>query len=184
MGETGLKSVERGAKLTGQLLAFSRAQRIEARPLIISDLVFGMREMLQRTLGPSIEITLDLDTAKSPILTDPTQLEMAILNMAINARDAMPAGGRLRIETRSLSVEHDAELSPGPYVELRVIDTGEGMPPDVAARAFDPFFTTKELGKGTGLGLSQSMGLQSKRAERRKSRASQAEAQLCGCSCA
>jgi signal transduction histidine kinase/ActR/RegA family two-component response regulator len=157
--EAGLQSAERGAKLTGQLLAFSRAQRLEAKPLIVSELIFGLRDLLSRTLGPMIDISFDLDSDRAPILSDPTQLEMAVLNLAINARDAMPDGGKLMIATRAVDVVADPELSPGKYIKLSVADTGIGMPSDVAARAFDPFYTTKGPGKGTGLGLSQVYGI-------------------------
>jgi len=157
--EAGLQSAERGAKLTGQLLAFSRAQRIEAKPVIVSDLVLGLRDLLVRTLGPMIDIGFDLDSERVAIRSDPTQLEMAVLNLAINARDAMPDGGKLTIATRAVDLVADPELAPGKYVKLSVADTGTGMPADVAARAFDPFYTTKGPGKGTGLGLSQVYGI-------------------------
>ncbi len=157
--EAGLRAAERGAKLTAQLLAFSRAQRIELKPLVVADLVLGMREMLARTLGPLVQLKLDLDEQKAPVLSDPTQLEMAILNLAINARDAMREIGELTITTAVRRIESDADLAPGDYVELAVRDTGTGMPPEVIARAFDPFFTTKGVGKGTGLGLSQVYGI-------------------------
>jgi PAS domain S-box-containing protein len=157
--EAGLQAAERGAKLTAQLLAFSRAQRIELRPLIVSDLVDGMRDLLARTLGPSVRLRYDLHRSRVPVLSDRTQLEMAILNLAINARDAMAGGGDLTISTALRRISGDPELTPGDYVELSVGDTGSGMPPEVAARAFDPFFTTKGVGKGTGLGLSQVYGI-------------------------
>lgn len=157
--EAGLRSADRGAKLTAQLLAFSRAQQIEAKPLIVSDLIFRLHELLIRTLGPLIDIFLDLDSDRVPVLADATQLEMAVLNLAINARDAMPNGGKLTIATRAVDILSDAELQRGQYVELSVTDTGAGMPPDVVSHAFDPFYTTKETGKGTGLGLSQVYGM-------------------------
>ncbi|HEX2554630.1 MAG TPA: PAS domain S-box protein [Microvirga sp.] len=156
--EAGLEAAERGAKLTGQLLAFSRAQRLELRPLVVSDLVEGMRDLLARTLGPMVRLGFALE-GDGAVLSDPTQLEMAVLNLAINARDAMPEGGALTIGTRVCSTAGDGELAAGDYVELSVSDTGTGMPPEVAARAFDPFFTTKGVGKGTGLGLSQVYGI-------------------------
>ena len=156
--EGGLRAAERGAKLTAQLLAFSRAQRMEMKPVIVSDLVQGMRDLLDRTLGPMVRLNVDLH-AGGTVLSDATQLEMAILNLAINARDAMPDGGELIIRTRPCQIHSDPELEPGEYVELAVIDTGSGMPPEVATRAFDPFFTTKGIGKGTGLGLSQVYGI-------------------------
>ena len=155
----GLHAAERGAKLTGQLLAFSRMQRLEMRALNVAELLSGIQDMLSRTLGPSISLSLDLDPVKASILADPTQLELAVLNLAINARDAMPEGGVLTIATRARTVTQDAELETGNYVEISVSDTGHGMTPDVLARAFDPFFTTKGVGKGTGLGLSQVYGI-------------------------
>ncbi|WP_421696207.1 PAS domain-containing protein [Aestuariivirga sp.] len=158
LAEAGLASAERGAKLTGQLLAFSREQRIELKPVMISGLVEGMQELLARSLGPSIQLRLEL-SADCAVLSDPTQLEMAILNLAINARDAISNHGVLSISTRAVEIDDDVELSPGHYVELAVADTGTGMTPDVIARAFEPFFTTKGIGKGTGLGLSQVYGM-------------------------
>jgi CheY-like chemotaxis protein len=154
-----LQAAERGAKLTGQLLAFSRAQRIEAKPVIVADLIAGVQDLLIRTLGPMVRITFNLDAARVPVLSDPTQLEMAVLNLAINARDAMPNGGDLTIATRLQRITNDPELGFGDYIELRVSDTGVGMPAEVAARAFDPFHTTKGVGKRTGLGLSQVYGI-------------------------
>ena len=152
--EAGLQAAERGAKLTGQLLAFSRAQRIEAKPVIVADLISGIQDLLIRTLGPMIRITFALDSDGVPVLSDPTQLEMAVLNLAINARDAMPDGGDLAIATRLQRITNDPELEPGEYIELSVSDTGVGMSAEVVARAFDPFYTTKGVGKGTGLGFS------------------------------
>ena len=157
--EAALQAAERGAKLTGQLLAFSRAQRIELKPLTLGGLVEGMRDLLGRTLGPMVRLGFRLDEDGLPVLSDPTQLEMAVLNLAINARDAMPDGGELTIATAPRFVEGDPELADGHYVELSVADTGQGMPAEVVARAFDPFFTTKGVGKGTGLGLSQVYGI-------------------------
>lgn len=157
--EAGLQAAERGAKLTGQLLAFSRAQKLQLQPLVVSDVIAGTRDLLARTLGPMIGLGLDLDDARVPVCSDSTQLEMAVLNLAINARDVMPNGGTLSISTKPVQIQKDPELEPGEYLELAVTDTGAGMSPDVAARAFDPFFTTKELGKGTGLGLSQVYGI-------------------------
>jgi len=159
LAEHGLAAAERGAKLTSRLLAFSRAQRIEMKPLIVADVLMEMRDLLDRTLGPLVQLTLELDNTQVPVLSDKIQLEMAILNLAINARDAMPNGGRVTISTRLSHNHRDATLMPGEYVELVVADTGVGMPPEVVARAFDPFFTTKDVGKGTGLGLSQVYGI-------------------------
>lgn len=157
--KAGLEATERGAKLTGQLLAFSRAQKLQLQPVNVSDLVGRINDLLTRTLGPMIELRLDLDHTRAAVCSDPTQLELAVLNLAINARDAMPGGGTLLITTRPVSIEQDPELEPGEYLQLAVADTGAGMSPDIAARAFDPFFTTKEVGKGTGLGLSQVYGI-------------------------
>ncbi|WP_207538932.1 PAS domain S-box protein [Sabulicella rubraurantiaca] len=157
--EHGLAAAERGARLTAQLLAFSRAQRIESRPLRPAALVEGLRDLLARTLGPSIAIRLALEEREACVSSDPTQMEMALLNLAINARDAMPGGGELVIGTRRIRIAQDTELRSGEYVEISVRDTGEGMTAAVAARAFDPFFTTKGVGEGTGLGLSQVYGI-------------------------
>ncbi|HET8996202.1 MAG TPA: ATP-binding protein [Acetobacteraceae bacterium] len=157
--EAGLQAAERGARLTAQLLSFSRAQRVEAKPVIVAELLDGIRDLLSRTLGPMIRVTMELDSDRMPVLSDPTQLEMAVLNLAINARDAMPGGGDLHLSSRVRRILHDPELQPGEYVELSVTDTGEGMPADVVSRAFDPFYTTKAIGKGTGLGLSQVYGI-------------------------
>jgi len=157
--EAGLQAAERGAKLTAQLLAFSRSQKLEVAPIDLSRLLQESRELLMRTLGPKVRVTLDLDMRANSALGDETQLEMAVLNLAINARDAMPEGGDVVISTRRRMVVDDAGLEPGEYVELSVSDTGSGMPADVVARAFDPFFTTKGVGKGTGLGLSQVYGM-------------------------
>ncbi len=155
----GLEAAERGAKLTGQLLAFSRSQRIELKPVPIVELVSGLRELLARTLGPQIRLRFALEDPGAPVLSDPTQLEMAVLNLAINSRDAMPDGGDLTISTAVRRIGPDADLPAGDYVELSVSDTGLGMTADVLAKAFDPFFTTKGIGEGTGLGLSQVYGI-------------------------
>jgi len=154
-----LAAAERGARLTSQLLAFSRVQRLEVRPTYVAPLIEEMRPLLRNVLGPGIEKRFDLDPHLTPVLADPTQLEVAVLNLAINARDAMPDGGRLTISTRRLRITDDPDLVPGTYVELSISDTGSGMGQDVVARAFDPFFTTKEVGKGTGLGLSMVYGM-------------------------
>jgi CheY-like chemotaxis protein len=157
--ENALAAAERGARLTGQLLAFSRVQRLEVRPTYVAALIHNMRPLLKNVLGPGIEKKFELHEEKLAVLADPTQLEVAILNLAINARDAMPEGGVLKFTTAIVDVEGDAELEPGKYVELTISDTGVGMTADVAARAFEPFFTTKEVGKGTGLGLSMVYGM-------------------------
>jgi PAS domain S-box-containing protein len=157
--EAGLQASERGAKLTAQLLAFSRSQKLQLKPIDLTELLLGMRDLLGRTLGPAVHITINPEAEAANVMGDETQLELALLNLAINARDAMPNGGELVIATHKHQVGHDADLAPGDYIELAVADSGTGMPADVIARAFDPFFTTKGVGKGTGLGLSQVYGM-------------------------
>ncbi|MEO8142374.1 MAG: PAS domain-containing protein [Sphingomicrobium sp.] len=154
-----LTAAERGARLTAQLLAFSRVQRLEVKPTHVAPLIEGMRPLLRNVLGPEIVKKFKLDETLMPVMADPTQLELAVLNLAINARDAMPDGGELSFATSAVCMSGDAELDDGDYIELCVHDTGVGMPPEVAARAFEPFFTTKEVGKGTGLGLSMVYGV-------------------------
>ncbi len=154
-----LTAAERGARLTAQLLAFSRVQRLEVRPVEVGPLIQNMRPLLRNVLGPGITKEFDLDRIDLPVMADPTQLEVAVLNLAINARDAMPRGGILRFATCPLRIKGDAELSDGDYVVLTISDTGSGMEEEVASRAFEPFFTTKEIGKGTGLGLSMVYGM-------------------------
>jgi PAS domain S-box-containing protein len=154
-----LSAAERGARLTGQLLAFSRVQRLEVKPTYVAPLIDEMRPLLRNVLGPGIEKKFDLDPHLMPVMADPTQLEVAVLNLAINARDAMPDGGTLTIASRRRRIIDDPELEPGNYIELSIADTGAGMEPEVLARAFEPFFTTKEVGKGTGLGLSMVYGM-------------------------
>ena len=157
--DNALAAAERGARLTGQLLAFSRVQRLEVRPTFVAPLIENMRPLLRNVLGPGIAKQFELDEAMMPVMVDPTQLEVAILNLAINARDAMPDGGMLTFSTRPVRIQNDADLEDGDYIELTISDTGVGMPPEVAERAFEPFFTTKEVGKGTGLGLSMVYGM-------------------------
>jgi PAS domain S-box-containing protein len=157
--ENALSAAERSARLTAQLLAFSRVQRLEVRPTFVAALIQNMRPLLRNVLGPGITKAFDLDEAMMPVLADPTQLEVAILNLAINARDSMPEGGVLTFASKPVQVSGDPELEDGDYVELTISDTGFGMPPEVADRAFEPFFTTKEVGKGTGLGLSMVYGM-------------------------
>lgn len=154
-----LTAAERGARLTGQLLAFSRVQRLEVRATNIAPLIQNMRPLLKNVLGPGIEKRFDLDEEMVPVLADPTQVEVAVLNLAINARDSMPTGGVLSFTTRPVHVTGDPDLEDGRYIELCISDTGIGMPADVRERAFEPFFTTKEVGKGTGLGLSMVYGM-------------------------
>jgi CheY-like chemotaxis protein len=154
-----LKAAARGAKLTAQLLAFSRLQAIDLQPVHVTDLVAGMADLLLMTLGTQVDIEYCLDKTSISVLADKTQLELALLNLAINARDAMPGGGQLRISTKLFTVDNDPELACGEYLELSVADTGGGMLDAVRSRAFDPFFTTKRAGEGTGLGLAQVYGI-------------------------
>ncbi len=155
-------AASRAASLTHRLLAFSRQQNLDPKPTEANRLISGMADLVQRTVGPEIQVETVLAGRLWPILCDPNQLENAILNLSINARDAMPDGGHLTIETSNLSLDERAaierDVAAGDYVAIRVTDTGSGMPPDVAARAFDPFFTTKPIGMGTGLGLSMIYG--------------------------
>ena len=155
-------AAKRAAALTHRLLAFSRRQTLDPRPTDVNRLVAGMEEMIRRTVGPAINIEVVAAGGLWPTLIDPNQLENALLNLVINARDAMPSGGRLTIETANRWLDSRAarerDMSPGQYVSLCVSDTGTGMTADVIAKAFDPFFTTKPIGQGTGLGLSMIYG--------------------------
>ena len=156
-----LQAGERGATLTAQLLSFSRRQHLSPVPVEPNQVVTSMADLLARSIGATVAIRLDLADDLWRAMVDPTQLEVVLLNLAINACDAMPQGGRLTIATRNLARVPDtlaAELAPGEYVVIEVADTGEGMTPAVVARAFEPFFTTKGQGKGTGLGLAQVYG--------------------------
>ena len=153
-------AAERATTLTQQLLAFARKQRLEGRTVNLNALVQGMGEMAARTLGEAITVAFDLDPDLRTCRIDPTQAEVALLNVFINARDAMPEGGRLTIATRNHSIApgQGGGLAPGRYVTVSVSDTGSGIPAHVLNRVMDPFFTTKEEGKGTGLGLSMVYG--------------------------
>lgn len=162
--DTATSAAERGAAITAQMLAFSRRQEIEIAPLDVNAVILGMRDMLPPAVGPLVRIAYDLSPELWPALANGGQLETAILNLALNARDAMRDGGELLLRTANtvIAAGHTAlsagDIAPGRYVRLSVIDTGEGMSPDVQARAFDPFFTTKDPGAGSGLGLSQVLG--------------------------
>jgi len=154
-------AAERGAKLTDQLLSFSRRQRLEPRALDLNETVAGMRDLLQSTMGGSIQIETKLHRNLWTALVDPTQLELAVLNLAINARDAMQVGGMLQVATKNVTLGptfYPEEPSAGDYVAVSVSDTGTGMTDSVRNKVFEPFFTTKGVGKGSGLGLSQVLG--------------------------
>ncbi len=155
-------AAKRAAALTHRLLAFSRRQTLDPKPTDVNQLVADMQEMVRHSAGSAVILDMMLVHDLWPTLVDQNQLENALLNLCINARDAMPHGGRLTIETSNRVIDGEAakalELTPGDYICLSVADTGTGMPPAVMERAFDPFFTTKPIGKGTGLGLSMIYG--------------------------
>ena len=155
-------AAKRAASLTHRLLAFSRQQTLDPKPTCINRLVTDMADLIRRTVGPAIETEVVGAAGLWPALIDANQLENVLLNLCINARDAMPGGGRLTIETANKWMDSRTaaacDLQPGQYISLSVTDTGTGMTPDVMKRAFDPFFTTKPLGEGTGLGLSMVQG--------------------------
>lgn len=159
-----ITSAQRAAALTQRLLAFARRQPLDPRRVEANRLIAGMEDLLRRTLGPTIDLEMVLAGGLWPTICDPNQLESALLNLAINARDAMPDGGRLTIETVNAFLDEayaraqGGEVKPGQYVAVCVTDTGIGMTPDIAERAFEPFFTTKPTGQGTGLGLSMLYG--------------------------
>lgn len=154
---------EKAAGLTRQLLAFSRRQILQMERLNLSEMITEMRTMLVPALGASIQFELDLADGLPDVKADRHEIEQVVLNLAVNARDAMPHGGTLRISTRSMMLENSPEstdepFAPGPYVELAIADTGQGMDELTLARIFEPFYTTKEQGRGTGLGLSTAYG--------------------------
>jgi PAS domain S-box-containing protein len=160
---SAVRGAQRAAALTSRLLAFSRRQALDPKPLDVTKFLTGAADFLQRTLGETVEIEAVNAAGIWKIEVDVNHLESALVNLAINARDAMPNGGKLTIEAANVYVDEEytrsiPELAPGQYVVICVTDTGGGMPPEVLSRAFEPFFTTKELGQGTGLGLSQVYG--------------------------
>src|SRR5947207_15354199 len=156
------RAAENGARLTEQLLAFSRGQHLQLRSTDLNGIIDGMSDLLARTIGPGVQVRTRLTPGLWPALVDPTQIEIAVLNLAINARDAMPLGGTLTIETRNIDRGSDGvpdESADQDCVCLSVRDTGDGMTEEVRQSAVEPFFTTKEVGKGSGLGLSQVYGV-------------------------
>ncbi len=159
--ENALKGAERGASLTQRLLAFARRQELTPQALNVAELISGIGDLLARSLGPTITIVRDISPNLPPVLGDSNQLELAVLNLALNGRDAMPEGGVLTISAQAVMVREGAPgaTKPGDYVCLSVRDTGRGMDEATVARATEPFFTTKGAGKGTGLGLSMVHGL-------------------------
>jgi signal transduction histidine kinase len=152
------QAVERGAKLTSQLLAFSRSQNLDLRPTNVNELLAGMRELLGLSLGPTVRILTEFSPEVPQATADANQLELAILNLCINARDAMPSGGVVTLFT-TIRDSQESDLPAGRYVVIGVRDTGTGISPEALSKVFDPFFTTKPVGKGTGLGLSQVYGI-------------------------
>jgi CheY-like chemotaxis protein len=155
-----MEGATRAAALTRRLLSFARSEPLLPEQVDSSSLVAGMSDLLDRTLGERIQIEVDLTKDAWPIYVDPHQLENAIVNLAVNARDAMEGNGTMRVSTANvrLAANEVGDIRPGEYVRISVSDTGCGMPADVIERAFEPFFTTKPVGKGTGLGLSQIFG--------------------------
>jgi PAS domain S-box-containing protein len=154
-----LQGAERGASLTQRLLAFARQQDLRAVPVDLRTLLQGMLDLLRRSLGPRVLLELDVPPGLPPASIDPNQLELAILNLAINARDAMPDGGSIEIKVAEYQAANDPALKNGNYLRVSVVDTGTGMTPEILKRAVEPFFSSKPLGKGTGLGLSMVHGL-------------------------
>lgn len=154
-------AVQRGSALTQRMLAFARKQELRVAPVDIAELVANMTELLRRSLGPRVDISTTFPAALRSVKTDANQLELALMNLAVNARDAMPDGGNLVITARNVTIDatHSTRLAPGEYVCLSVTDEGEGMDEETLAKATEPFFTTKGVGKGTGLGLSMVHGL-------------------------
>ena len=158
-----LDAARKGSDLTRQLLAFARKQDLEPQEVRVNDLVTGMEALISRTLGENVELKVDVTGGSPKVLIDPSQFESSILNLAINARDAMPNGGLLTIETQTVYLDHEyaekhPEVVPGHHVLVAISDTGVGMSAELLEKVFHPFFTTKEAGKGTGLGLSMVYG--------------------------
>jgi PAS domain S-box-containing protein len=156
--DNAVQGAERGASLTQRMLSFARRQSLDAKAVDIPELVSGLKDLLQRTIGPRVTIDTRVEGSVRPAQTDANQLELAIINLAVNARDAMPGGGAITVAVREQTVGEGEDLAPGPYVVVALVDTGEGMDDETLARATEPFFTTKGIGRGTGLGLSMVHG--------------------------
>ena len=157
--EGAVQGAQRGAALTQRLLAFARRQALEPRPVDLAELVRGMQDLLRRSIGPRVNMELDLPAGLPAAQADANQIELALLNLAVNGRDAMPDGGTLTIALECSAIGEAQDLAPGRYLRLLVSDTGSGMDGETLQRAIEPFFSTKEVGKGTGLGLSMIHGL-------------------------
>ena len=152
-------AAKRGSKLTNQLLSFARSQSLHPRLTHVNKLLTGMRDLIEISAGSTVQVEFELCDPDCPVVLDPSQLEMAVLNLAVNSRDAMPDGGVLRISTcKKVDSDGDGQLQRGDYVSVSVSDSGSGIAPQLLSKVFDPFFTTKETGQGSGLGLSQVHG--------------------------
>ncbi len=154
-----MQGAQRGAALTRRLLAFARRQDLKIEPTDLGQLVHNMKNLIERSIDSQIELVMQVAPDLPPVMVDANQVELAILNLAVNARDAMPNGGQIRIEVEDVTSDHIPGLPPGAFVRLAVVDTGVGMDSETLGKATEPFFSTKELGKGTGLGLSMIDGL-------------------------
>src|SRR3954453_12882476 len=159
---TALQAASRGSDLTQKLLTFARKQVVQPETVNPNHLLTDFRDLLQRALGETIDLEINLDPTLDPVRLDPAEFQSAVLNLFVNARDAMPNGGKLKISTRNIRVTEESDAypdgRPGAYVLVRIADTGAGMEEGTLAWAFEPFFTTKDVGSGTGLGLSQVYG--------------------------
>jgi signal transduction histidine kinase len=157
--ENARGAAERGASLTKRLLSFSRAHDLQARAVDVNSLITGMSDLFGRSLGGLVTVRTDLEEGLMAVQVDPDQLELAVLNLCINARDAMPDGGTITVATRRLNIVGDPEIGDGSYLGISVTDEGTGIPEDILRRVCEPFFTTKAVGQGTGLGLAMVFGL-------------------------
>jgi PAS domain S-box-containing protein len=152
------RAATRGAELTQRLLTFARQQALQPQSIDLMELIPGLHDLFHRTLGEPVKISMDVPEGIWPVTADPGQLENALLNLAINARDAMPEGGTLEISCENVQLHDNDKVAAGDYVQIAVRDSGSGMPEDVLEHAFEPFYTTKDVGEGSGLGLSMVYG--------------------------